>query len=155
MPPDGANPGAQGAHKQIESVRKLLGELPLAIGSGEPVLLPFPAANRDEREFPDPDRVVLDRAPNRHVAFGAGIHRCIGAHLARMEMRVALDELLSRIPDFHLADPEGVAWKAGPIRGPRNLEVAFGPANLGLRNAWFAGGVEWTRYLRVLTPPKP
>jgi hypothetical protein len=88
--------------------------------------LPFPSANWDETEFPDPGRVVLDRTPNRHLAFGAGVHRCLGAHLARMEMRVALQEFLTRIPDFRLADPDAVVWKAGPIRGPVRLDLVFG-----------------------------
>jgi cytochrome P450 len=95
------------------------------IAEDEPVLLPFPSANRDERAFPEPDQVLLSRSPNRHLAFGSGAHRCLGAHLARMELRVALQEFLGRIPNFHLADPEGVVWKAGPIRGPRQLELSF------------------------------
>jgi cytochrome P450 len=96
------------------------------ISENQPVLLPFPSANRDERAFPEPDQVRLDRSPNRHLAFGSGAHRCLGAHLARMELRVALEEFLGRIPNFHLAHPEAVVWKAGPIRGPRRLELAFG-----------------------------
>ena len=68
-----------------------------------PVLLPFPSANGDERAFSEPNRVLLDRSPNRHLAFGAGVHRCLGAHLARMELRVAIEEFLRRIPDFRLA----------------------------------------------------
>jgi cytochrome P450 len=95
------------------------------IAENEPVLLPFPSANRDGRAFSEPDRVLMSRSPNRHLAFGSGAHRCLGAHLARMELRVALEEFLGRIPDFHLADPERVVWKAGPIRGPRQLELAF------------------------------
>ena len=95
------------------------------IAQQQPVLLPFPSANRDERAFPDPDQVVLTRSPNRHLAFGSGAHRCLGAHLARMELRVALEEFLGRIPNFHLAHPEEVVWKAGPIRGPRRLELTF------------------------------
>jgi cytochrome P450 len=95
------------------------------IPENEPVLLPFPSANRDERAFPDPDEVVVTRSPNRHLAFGSGAHRCLGAHLARMELRVAVEEFLGRIPHFHLAHPEEVVWKAGPIRGPRRLELAF------------------------------
>ena len=93
------------------------------IAESQQVLLPFPAANRDERAFPDPDRVQLDRAPNPHLAFGAGVHRCLGAHLARMELRVALEEFLGRVPNFRLADPDTVVWKSGPIRGPRVLEL--------------------------------
>jgi cytochrome P450 len=96
------------------------------IAARQPVLLPFPSANRDEEAFEDADRVVLDRAPNRHLAFGAGIHRCLGAHLARMELRVAFQEFLSRIPDFRLANPDGVMWRAGPIRTPKALDLVFG-----------------------------
>ncbi len=90
---------------------------------GDWLLLPFPAANRDPAAFPDADKVVLDRAVNRHAAFGLGIHRCLGSNLARMELRVALEEWLTRYPDFELADPAGVVWSAGQIRGPRVLPL--------------------------------
>jgi cytochrome P450 len=96
-----------------------------SIDAGQPVLLPFPSANRDGQTFDDPDLVRLDRAPNRHLAFGSGVHRCLGAHLARMELRVALEAFVGRIPDFVLSDPEAVIWKAGPIRGPRRLDLSF------------------------------
>ena len=93
---------------------------------GNMVLLSFPAANRDPAVFPDADKVVLDRKENRHAAFGLGIHRCIGSNLARMEMTVALEEWLKRIPDFRL-DPAGkVTWSEGTVRGPRQLPVLFG-----------------------------
>ena len=93
---------------------------------GHMVLLSFPAANRDPAEFPEADRVVLDRKENRHAAFGLGIHRCVGSNLARMEMTVALEEWLKRIPDFRL-DPAGkVTWSEGTVRGPRQLPVLFG-----------------------------
>jgi cytochrome P450 len=95
------------------------------IPAGCPVLLPFPSANGDERAFSQPNRVVLDRSPNRHLAFGAGVHRCLGAHLARMELRVGIEEFLRRIPDFRLAGEDAVDWKSGPIRGPRRLELIF------------------------------
>ena len=65
---------------------------------GQMVMLPFPSANRDPEAFPDPDKVILDRAENRHLAFGIGIHRCLGSNLARMELRVALDGLRYRPP---------------------------------------------------------
>jgi cytochrome P450 len=89
------------------------------------VLMNFPAANRDPEEFEDPDSVILDRAHNRHVAFGSGIHRCAGSNLARMELRVALEEWLSRIPEFGLAPGEEVTWAGGQVRGPRALPVVF------------------------------
>lgn len=91
--------------------------------SGEMVMLPFPAANRDPAMFPDADKVVLDRAENRHAAFGLGIHRCVGSNLARMELQVALEELLRRKPRFRLAGE--VKWSSGSVRGPRRLPIAF------------------------------
>jgi cytochrome P450 len=93
--------------------------------AGDKVLMNFPAANRDPDVFENADRVVLDRAHNRHLAFGAGIHRCAGSNLARMELRVALEEWLGRIPDFRLADGAEVVWAGGQVRGPRQLPVVF------------------------------
>jgi cytochrome P450 len=90
------------------------------------VLLPFPAANRDPEQFDRADEVVIDRKVNKHAAFGLGIHRCVGSHLARMELRVALEVWLQRIPEFTLADPAAVAWSTGQIRGPRQLPLRIG-----------------------------
>ena len=87
------------------------------------VLLPFPAANRDPEAFEDAGEFVIDRLRNRHVAFGLGIHRCLGSNLARMELTVALEEWMERVPHFELADPAGVTWSTGQIRGPRRLPV--------------------------------
>ena len=87
------------------------------------LLLPFPSANRDEKVFPDADCVILDRQENRHSAFGLGIHRCLGSNLARMELRVALEEWMSRYPDFELSDPDSVTWSKGQVRGPRSLPM--------------------------------
>jgi cytochrome P450 len=90
------------------------------------ILLSFPAANRDPAQFDRADQIVIDREENRHAAFGLGIHRCLGSHLARMELRVALDVWLERIPRFSLADPDSVTWSAGQIRGPRALPLRIG-----------------------------
>jgi cytochrome P450 len=90
---------------------------------GDWLLLPFPAANRDPEFFPNADEVQIDRAENRHAAFGLGIHRCIGSNLARMELRVALEEWMKRYPDFELVDPTAVTWSAGQVRGPRTIPV--------------------------------
>lgn len=87
------------------------------------VLLPFPAANRDPDAFERADEFVIDRERNRHVAFGLGIHRCLGSNLARLELRVALEEWLAQVPDFELSDPDAVRWSTGQVRGPRTLPV--------------------------------
>jgi cytochrome P450 len=88
------------------------------------VLLPFPAANLDPHAFPRADEVVLDRAENRHAAFGLGIHRCLGSNLARLELRVAIEEFIARFPRFDLArGRDGVEWSLGQIRGPRVLPI--------------------------------
>ncbi len=92
---------------------------------GDRVLMNFPAANRDPEKFPDADKVVIDRAHNPHIAFGVGIHRCAGSNLARMEMRVAIEEWLKRIPDFELEDPAAVTWAGGQVRGPRSMMVRW------------------------------
>jgi cytochrome P450 len=85
------------------------------------VLLPFPAANRDEKQFANPAVVDIEREENRHAAFGLGIHRCIGSNLARLEMNVAIEVFLKRFPDFELDNSEQVTWSSGQVRGPRNL----------------------------------
>ncbi|MGR6919111.1 cytochrome P450 [[Actinomadura] parvosata] len=90
------------------------------------VLLSFPAANRDPEHFERADEVVIDREVNRHAAFGLGIHRCVGSHLARMELRVALEVWLARMPVFSLADPAAVTWAASQVRGPRTLPLRIG-----------------------------
>ena len=90
------------------------------------ILLSLPAANRDPEKFERADEVVIDRTVNRHAAFGLGIHRCVGSHLARMELRVALEVWLERIPEFSLADPSAVTWSSGQIRGPRTLPIRIG-----------------------------
>jgi cytochrome P450 len=90
---------------------------------GDSVLLPFPAANRDPEVFPDADKVIIDREENRHVAFGLGIHRCLGSNLARLELRVAVEVFIQRFPKFELAEPTAVTWSLGQVRGPRKLPV--------------------------------
>jgi cytochrome P450 len=117
------------AYAPVTMAREVMKETTISgcpVKPGNMVLLSFPAANRDPAVFPDADKVVLDRKENRHAAFGLGIHRCVGSNLARMEMTVALQEWLKRIPDFQL-DPAGkVTWSQGTVRGPRQLPVLFG-----------------------------
>jgi cytochrome P450 len=95
---------------------------------GDRVLLSEISANRDERAFPDADRFVIDRFPNRHVSFGVGIHRCPGSHLARLEFKTMIARVLQRVPDFVL-DEEGVVeypnWSM--IGGWAAIPVTFTP----------------------------
>lgn len=100
---------------------------------GDRVLLMFGSGNRDGAKFPDPDRIVVDRQPNPHMAFGVGIHRCLGSNLARRELRVAFEEFLARYPDFSLAPGANPPWHGiGPLplvlgaateRGPRRPDA--------------------------------
>lgn len=117
------------AYSPVTMAREVMKETTIEgcpVKPGNMVLLSFPAANRDPAMFPDADKVVIDRKENRHSAFGLGIHRCVGSNLARMEMQVAIEEWLKRIPDFKL-DPAGqVTWSQGTVRGPRQLPILFG-----------------------------
>ncbi len=95
------------------------------VHAGEQMLLTFPAANHDPAAFEDAHVFQLDREKNRHVAFGLGIHRCVGSNLARLELIVALQEWLRAFPNYSL-DPAGtVTWANGQVRGPRNIPVAL------------------------------
>jgi cytochrome P450 len=85
------------------------------------ILLGFPAANRDPAVFKDADKFIIDRMENRHLAFGLGIHRCAGSNLARLELRVAIEEFIKRYPRFEVADSRAVTFAQGQVRGPRNL----------------------------------
>lgn len=94
---------------------------------GDPVLPAIHAANRDPELFDNPDELDIDREPNPHITFGHGPHHCVGAQLARMELRESLAELLARFPGLRLADGvDGVTWKFGVIvRGPAVLRIAW------------------------------
>lgn len=97
------------------------------VRAGDPVLPALHSANRDPEVFSNPEEIDLARETNPHMAFGHGPHHCIGAMLARLELRESLAALLARFPDLRLADgPEGVRWKFGVIvRGPSYLRIAW------------------------------
>ncbi|MBM7171982.1 cytochrome P450 [Streptomyces sp. G44] len=97
------------------------------IRAGDPVLVDTAAANRDPGMFHDPDELVLDRAVNPHLSFGHGPHYCIGAHLARVELQVALEVLLEDMPGLRLAVPEEeLRWKTGTmVNGLHELPVTW------------------------------
>lgn len=96
-----------------------------AIGPGAPVLFCIAAAHRDPQVFPDPDRYDLDRRPTGLLAFGPGLRTCPGMHLARKEMRVALDAIALRFPGLRLLDPEAALPTGAVLRAPERLPVAL------------------------------
>jgi cytochrome P450 len=99
-----------------------------AISRGDKVLIHWASANRDGGEFPGPDHFDLARERNRHLAFGAGPHRCVGSSLARMNMRIALEELLRRLDDITLdGGPEQAHYHAGLTRSPLTVPIRFTP----------------------------
>jgi cytochrome P450 len=83
------------------------------------------AANTDYAEFGDCDAVRFDREANRHLAFGGGVHRCLGSHLARLELRVALREWHRRIPDYAIADGHHLSYTTG-IRSIDHFPMVLG-----------------------------
>ena len=99
-----------------------------AIGAGEKVLISWASANRDGDEFPDPDVFDLDRERNRHIAFGAGPHRCAGSNLARLNLRIAVHELVQRLDDLTLLVPEEeLPFHSAFNRSPLAMPLAFRP----------------------------
>ena len=95
------------------------------IKAGDKVLMNFPAACHDPEHFENPDEFIIDRARNRHIAFGSGIHRCAGSNLARLEMSTAIRVWTERIPEFHVSDRESMKWAGGQVRGPRIMPMSF------------------------------
>jgi cytochrome P450 len=94
--------------------------------AGDTIVVNFAAANRDETVFPEAGRCVLDRHDNRHLGFGAGVHRCLGSNLARLEFQVGVERVLSRIPDFRLAPGAEAEFHGNSItRGFRSVPVEF------------------------------
>jgi cytochrome P450 len=99
------------------------------IKAGDRLILVWPAANRDPAEFTDPEEVVIDRQPNRHMAFGVGLHRCMGSNIARSLMRIGLSEVLRRIPDYRIVDPDDLPRFADLafVNPPTSMPVEFTP----------------------------
>lgn len=97
----------------------------LPMREGDLVLLPAALYNLDERKFADPMRVDFHRPVKHHMAFGTGIHRCLGAQLARVELRVLLQEWLPRIPEFSIADESGVILQSGRINAVKDLPLRW------------------------------
>ena len=93
---------------------------------GESMIVNYASANRDEQQFPDANRCILDRRDNRHLGFGAGVHRCLGSNLARLEFQVGLERVLTRMPDFILAPDRQAKFHGNSVtRGFRSVPVVF------------------------------
>lgn len=93
--------------------------------AGDRVLLSLPAADRDPSQFDDAATFDVDRASNRHIAFAAGPHRCLGSHLARLELRIAVEEWHRRIPEYSLAPDADVTFHVGGVAGVDNLPLVW------------------------------
>ncbi|HEY8527595.1 MAG TPA: cytochrome P450 [Acidimicrobiales bacterium] len=97
------------------------------IRKGERIIMYWASANRDEAEFPNPDAFDLERPHNRHVAFGAGPHRCAGSNLARMNLRIALEEIARRLDDVRLKPGAEIEFHSTFNRAPLSVPITFAP----------------------------
>jgi cytochrome P450 len=96
--------------------------------AGEVVLAMVSAADRDPEQFDEPDRLIIGREPNRHLAFSAGPHRCVGSHLARVELGIAIAEIHRRLPDYRLVPQRPPVLHHGQVRGLYELPIEFTPS---------------------------
>ena len=94
------------------------------IAKGDMVMLMLAAANNDDREFDDPQTLDVDRNNTRHLAFGGGVHRCLGSHLARQELSIALEEIFSTLGPFSVPEGEEVNFVPG-IRTAHSLPLEW------------------------------
>jgi cytochrome P450 len=99
--------------------------------AGQVVLFLFASAGRDEREFDDADQFVIDRRPRRSLSFGTGIHFCLGQHLARLEGRIVLEELLAAVPDFHVEEKAVTRVQGEFLQGFNRVPLEFTPVTCG------------------------
>ena len=97
----------------------------IPVKEGELVYLCWAAANLDPGAFAAPLEADIERADNRHIAFAAGLHRCLGSHLARVELRAAIDQLHRRIPDYRVTDGDEVRYEFAGVRQARHLPLTF------------------------------
>ncbi len=115
------------AHCPARTVRREVDVDGFTFNPGDRVLLLFGSANHDEERFTDPEEFRLDRGRNPHITFGNGIHRCVGAPLAELEVRVTLEEILKRMPDIRVLDKCGPTIRNGGTLSYDSLEVEFTP----------------------------
>ncbi|BBZ05628.1 cytochrome P450 [Mycolicibacterium chitae] len=103
-----------------------LGGVP--IKADDQLLLVLAGGNRDQRQYENSDSMDIARIPNRHLSFGVGAHRCIGSHLARLELSIALQEIHRRIPDYRLDPDDPPIWHPSQVRGVVKMPLRFTPA---------------------------
>jgi cytochrome P450 len=115
-------------HSSARTVKNPLEVAGTMLDAGSRVLIAYASANRDERYFEDPDTVKLDRFPNPHIGFGAGIHRCLGSHMARQSFTALVYEVLRRLPDFGVLDDEAEQYETtGTVNGWIRIPARFTP----------------------------
>ncbi|HWE67047.1 MAG TPA: cytochrome P450 [Acidimicrobiales bacterium] len=118
------------AHAIVNPARVVTRDVEFAgvsMRKGDRVLLATALASRDPLEFDHPESIDIDRQSNRHLAFGAGPHRCLGSHLARLEMRIVIEELLPRVSPFRMSEGSAVVIHGGGVLGVDSLPVRWGP----------------------------
>lgn len=116
---------AQGGGRTISADCEIAGH---RFREGDRVWMSYALANRDAEVFSDADEVIIERFPNRHAAFGLGVHRCIGSNLARMSFKTMIGEVLTRLPDYEILDDEIVRYEdVGTINGYQHVPAAFTP----------------------------
>ena len=99
----------------------------VSIAEGDQLLLMLCSANRDPDAFAHPANFDINRSPNRHLSFGAGVHRCLGSHLGRIELTIALEELHRRIPDYQLVESDPPVFHSTQVRGCLRMPITFTP----------------------------
>jgi cytochrome P450 len=115
-------------HSSVRNVRTPVTIAGTRLEPGERAFIAYASANRDERYFDDPDTVKLDRFPNPHIGFGAGVHRCLGSHMARLSFSVLVNEVLRRIPDFRILEDQAEQYgTTGVVNGWVKVPAAFTP----------------------------
>lgn len=117
---------------QVAAGRRAVADVEIGgvqVRAGDQMLLMLCSANRDSAEFDDPNELKIERSPNRHVTFGSGPHRCVGSHLGRIELKIAIEELNKRIPDFRLDPDDSPLVMPSQVRSVARLPIVFTPSS--------------------------
>ncbi len=114
--------------------------------AGQNLMLLLPVANRDPRVFTYPDTLIADRSPNKHLGLGTGIHRCLGAHVLRVEAKIVIEEFLARIPEFELDRTRPSRWIAGQVAGMGTVPIVFAPGRRQKAEPINSGVATWLEH---------